>query len=145
MVLSPLNILPTFDTLPNRVAYLKALLDFTSDDVAALRSLAANPVMATLLPAVLDTVYMKLFSDVETLVSTPRDKEGTMKGPRAPTVNHSQKESLKTYFFKLATADYNANETWEHLDRVVVAYTESTKSELGSTYNSVPGFLGATQ
>jgi hypothetical protein len=141
MVLSPLGILPTFDTLPNRVAYLKALLDFTSDDVAALRSLAANPVMSTLLSAVLDTVYMKLFSDVETLVSTPCDKEG----PRAPSVNQSQKESLKTYFFKLVTADYNADETWEYLDRVVVTYTESTKSELGSTYNSVPGFLGASQ
>jgi hypothetical protein len=66
MVLPPFAILPTFDTLPNRVAYVKALLDFTTDDAAALQYWL---VIRLLLPAVLDAVCMKLFSfNVETSI-----------------------------------------------------------------------------
>jgi hypothetical protein len=150
MVLPPLCILPTFDTLSNRVAYLKALLDFTSDDAAALQSLAANPVIKPLLPAVLDTVCMKLFSfdaEIPSHLSAPRDMEGTTKSTRVPTLNLSQnasREFLKTYLFELVTADYDADEVWEHLDRMVVTYIESISYELGSTYTSVTCFLGAS-
>jgi hypothetical protein len=146
MVLPPLCILPTFDTLPDRVAYLKALLDFTSDDVAALQSLAANPAIK-LLPAVLDTMCMKLFSfDIETPShpSASRDVEGTTKSTTLNLSQNTLREFLKTYLFELVTADYDEDEIWDHLDRMVVTYIESISYELGSTYTSLTGFLGAS-
>ena len=62
----------SLNSLPERIEYLKHFIGFGPDDVAALH--AAKPVVAPLLPAILDAVYLKLFSfDVTRAAFLPRN------------------------------------------------------------------------
>jgi hypothetical protein len=115
--------------LPDRVAYLKTFLGFTSEDAAALH--AAKPVVAPLIPTVLDAVYDKLLSfDITAASFVPRntDYEGeTVKTVQELTLQSPQiafrKDFLKTYLVKLVTADYESDHTWEYMDQVGVMHT----------------------
>lgn len=62
----------SLNNLPERIEYLKHFIGFGSDDIAALH--AAKPVVAPLLPTILDAVYSKLFSfDVTRAAFLPRN------------------------------------------------------------------------
>jgi hypothetical protein len=50
----------SLETLPSRIAYLSSFLELTASDGEAL--LAAKPLVAPLVPAILDAVYVKLLS-----------------------------------------------------------------------------------
>lgn len=62
----------SLEDLPSRIAYLSSFLDLTPQDGEAL--LAAKPLIAPLVPAVLDAVYTKLLSfDITAQVFVPRN------------------------------------------------------------------------
>jgi hypothetical protein len=119
----------SLSSLPTRVAYLKAFLNFTSEDAAALH--AAKPVVAPLIPTVLDVVYTKLLSfDVTASAFAARntDYEGeTVKSVQELTLESPQilfrKDFLKNYLVKLVTADYESDATWKYLDQVGIMHT----------------------
>lgn len=119
----------TLSSLPQRVAYLKAFLDFSSADAAALH--AAKPVVVPLIPQVLDAVYTKLLSfDITAASFVPRNTgfEGDReKSTHELTVDSPQivirKDFLKNYLVRLVTADYESDKTWEYMDQVAVMHT----------------------
>ena len=58
--------------LPSRIAYLSSFLEITAADGEALQS--AKPLIAPLVPAVLDAVYTKLLSyDITAAAFVPRN------------------------------------------------------------------------
>lgn len=58
--------------LPSRIAYLSSFLNLTADDGEAL--LAAKPLVAPLVPTILDAVYIKLLEfDITAQVFVPRN------------------------------------------------------------------------
>src|SRR5262245_29552136 len=119
----------SLESLPERIAYLKAFLNFTPEDASALH--AAKPIVAPLIPAVLDAVYTKLLSfDVTAASFVPRNtdyKGETPKTVQDVTMDHPQiafrKDFLKYYLVTLVTADYDADSTWEYMDRVGLKHT----------------------
>jgi hypothetical protein len=92
---------------------------------------AVRPVIAPLIPTVIDAVYGKLmlFSVTATLfVPCHTDYEGeTLKLVLELTLKSPQitfrKDFLKTYLVKLVTADYESEQTWEYMDQVRVMHT----------------------
>jgi len=142
-------------SLPERIAYIKAFLNFTSEDAAALH--AAKPVVAPLIPTVLDAVYAKLLSfDITGALFVPRntDYEGEIpKTVQELTLEAPQiafrKDFLSSYLVKLVTADYESNETWEYLDKVGIMHTglpgfkhRESKPELRVEYIHIGLLLG---
>lgn len=119
----------SLSSLPERVAYLKAFLDFTSADADALR--AAKPFVAPLVPAILDAVYVKLLSfDITAQSFVPRNSN--YQGATATKVKdlhptHPQilfrKNFLQQYLVRLVSADYDDEKTWEYFDKVAVMHT----------------------
>jgi hypothetical protein len=60
-------------SLPARIAYLSSFLSLTSSDTEAL--LAAKPLIAPLIPTILDAVYTKLLSyDITAQAFVPKSK-----------------------------------------------------------------------
>jgi len=116
-------------SLADRVAYLKAFLGFTSEDATALH--AAKPVVAPLIPTVLDAVYAKLLSfDVTASSLAPRNTEyegETVKSVEELKLDSPQivfrKDFLKNYLVKLVTADYDSEKIWAYMDQVGVMHT----------------------
>jgi len=115
--------------LAYRVEYLREFIEFTQDDCDALA--AAAPVVAPLVPAVVDAVYTKLLTfDVTAKSFVPRQ---TGYDGLAPTdmneLSHShpqikfRKDFLARYLVKLVTMDYNKLESWEYLDKVGLMHT----------------------
>jgi hypothetical protein len=63
----------SLDSLPARIAYLSSFLSLTSSDTEAL--LAAKPLIAPLIPTILDAVYTKLLSyDITAQAFVPKSK-----------------------------------------------------------------------
>jgi hypothetical protein len=93
----------SLSSLLERIAYLKAFLNFTSEDAAALH--AAQSVVASLIPTVLDAVYAKLLSfDITAGSFVPRNTDyegGTAKSGQELTLESPQivfrKDFLKNY------------------------------------------------
>lgn len=124
---------PSLTSLPSRIAYLKAFLNFTPEDAASIH--AAKPVVAPFIPTVLDAVYAKLLSFDVTAASfvAPRrdsdlnegegeDVERLTKSVEELTLESSQirlrKGFLKNYLVELVTADYDSEKIWEDLNKV---------------------------
>lgn len=88
--------------LPSRIAYLSSFLNLTPDDGAALN--AAKPLIAPLIPAVLDAVYTKLLSfdiTAQSFVPKNTDYSGeTAKNVQELTLDHPQ-IALRKDFLKV--------------------------------------------
>ncbi|KAG5643146.1 hypothetical protein DXG03_001508 [Asterophora parasitica] len=119
----------SLEHLPSRIQYLRDFIEFTHEDAAALH--AAAPVVAPLVPAVVDAVYLKLFNyDITTKAFLPRQTGYTGEAPARLedlTLDHPQikfrKDFLRTYVAKLVTLDYEKDASWEYLDKVGLMHT----------------------
>lgn len=117
--------------LPSRISYLKSFLSFTSEDGAALR--ASAPLVAPLVPAILDAVYTKLLSyDITAKAFVPRQPgyDGSVpKGALELNLDHPQiahrKGFLKAYLVKLVSNEDWSDESkfWEYLDTIGIMHT----------------------
>jgi len=118
-------------SLPYRITYLSTFLDLAPEDGEAL--LAAKPLIAPLIPAVLDAVYSKLLSfDITAQAFVPKNTgfEGeTVKSVQELTLESPQiafrKDFLKNYLVKLvSTADLTpASPFWAYLNNVGIMHT----------------------
>ena len=121
----------SLNSLPSRVSYLKSFLSFTADDGAALR--ASAPLVAPLVPAILDAVYTKLLSfDITAKAFVPRQPgyNGTVpKDALALNLTHPQivhrKDFLKAYLVKLVSNEDWSDDSkfWQYLDTVGIMHT----------------------
>lgn len=93
----------SLEDLPSRIAYLSAFLGLTPQDGEAL--LAAKPLVAPLVPAVLEAVYTKLLSfDITAQVFVPRNTgyDGeVVKNVQELTLEHPQ-IALRKDFLKVS-------------------------------------------
>jgi len=121
----------SLNSLPSRVSYLKSFLSFTSDDGAALR--ASAPLVAPLVPSILDAVYTKLLSyDITAKAFVPCQPGYQGVVPRDAlelNLDHPQivhrKDFLKRYLVKLVSNEDWSDDSkfWEYLDTVGVMHT----------------------
>jgi len=121
----------SLEDLPSRVAYMKSFVNFTSADVKALNS--ATPLIAPLIPGLLDAVYGKLLKyDITAAVFVPKntDFEGEApKGLDELSLEHPQiamrKDFLKNYLVRLLfTSDFDDNSPfWKYLNNVGIMHT----------------------
>lgn len=143
--------------LPSRISYLSSFLELTPLDAEAL--LAAKPLIAPLVPAVLDAVYTKLLSfDITAQTFVPRNTgyEGeVVKNVQELTLEHPQiamrKDFLKTYLVKLvSTKDLSPSSPfWVYLNNVGIMHTglpgfkhRANKPELRVEYIHMSALLG---
>lgn len=104
--------------LASRVSYLKAFVGFTAEDAEAIHN--SRPVVAGLVPSIVDTVYVKLLSfDITAKSFVPRQTgfEGEAPVSLADlSLDHPQikfrMSFLKGYLVKLVTMDYDQASTW---------------------------------
>jgi hypothetical protein len=101
--------------IPYRYEYLCKFVNFTKDDVATLHSLA--PILGPMVPAVVDAVYVKLFTFSNTKGVFLKRNEG-FNGRlenRVEEISHDseqikfRKDMLSKYLVRLVTAPYDAN------------------------------------
>ena len=124
---------PSLLKVSSRLSYTTSFLSFTPDDGAAIN--ASEPLLAPLLPKILDLVYTKLLAyDITAAVFVPRQGDSRETGP-APakaqglSLTHSrimrQKDFLKGYLVKiLNNENWTSNSPlWEYLDKVGIAHT----------------------
>ncbi|KAE8451580.1 hypothetical protein EG329_003653 [Mollisiaceae sp. DMI_Dod_QoI] len=147
----------SLEDLPSRIAYLSAFLSLTPEDGEAL--LAAKPLVAPLVPAVLDAVYVKLLSfDITAQTFVPRNTgyEGeVVKNVQELTLEHPQiamrKDFLKNYIVRLvSTSDLTPTSSfWKYLDNVGIMHTglpgfkhREKKPELRVEYIHMGALLG---
>ncbi|KAK0237653.1 Protoglobin-domain-containing protein [Armillaria nabsnona] len=126
----------TLDDLQTRVQYLRDFIEFTQADIDALH--AAKPVVATLVPDLVDRVYNKLLSfDITAAAFTPKQtgQEGDdASEAKIDELSHDhpnikfRKDFLRAYLVKIVSLDYNKPEAWAYLDKV------------GLMHTGVPGF-----
>jgi len=94
----------SLEELPARIAYLSSFLNLTEEDGAAL--LAAKPLVAPLIPSILNAVYEKLLSyDITAQVFVPKntDYEGeTVNSVQELTLEHPQ-IALRKDFLKVSS------------------------------------------
>lgn len=115
--------------LPTRIKYLRDFIGFTSEDAGAIH--ASKPVVAPLVPVVVDAVYTKLFSfDITSKSFIPRQTGYEGETPEKLTdlnLEHPQikfrRDFLAGYLVKLVTLDYEKDETWAYLDKVALMHT----------------------
>jgi len=117
--------------LPSRIAYLSSFLELTASDGEAL--LAAKPLVAPLIPAILQAVYTKLLSfDITAQAFVPKntDFEGeTVKNVQELALDHPQialrKDFLKNYLVRLvSTSDLSPQSSfWVYLNNVGIMHT----------------------
>jgi len=92
----------SLENLPARISYLSSFLELTASDGEAL--LAAKPLVAPLVPAILDAVYKKLLSfDITAQAFVPRNTgyEGqVVKSVQELTIEHPQ-VALRKDFLKV--------------------------------------------
>ncbi|KAF9458838.1 Protoglobin-domain-containing protein [Collybia nuda] len=119
----------SLNDLPSRIDYLRKFIEFTSDDAAALH--AAKPLVAPLVPVVVDAVYTKLLSfDITSKAFTP-EQTGQEKAAAANVsdLSHShpqvkfRKDFLTRYLVQLVTLDYEKPQSWEYLNKVGLMHT----------------------
>jgi Protoglobin len=95
----------SLEDLPSRIAYLSSFLELTAEDGEAL--LAAKPLVAPLVPAILDAVYTKLLHfDITAQAFVPRNTgyEGeTVKSVQELTIEHPQ-IAMRKDFLKVRTS-----------------------------------------
>jgi len=121
----------SLEDLPSRISYLSSFLDLNASDAEAL--LAAKPLVAPLIPTILDAVYTKLLSfDITAQAFVPKntDYEGeTVKNVQELTLEHPQialrKDFLKNYLVKLvSTSDLSPSSPfWTYLNNVGIMHT----------------------
>lgn len=123
----------TLSSLPERISYLKAFLNFTPTDVHYLH--AAAPIIKPLIPTVVDTVYVKLLSfDITAKAFVPRQSgfEGKSLEERGGGVAELTAEDeqikfrkgfLTRYLARLVEMGYEDEGDWEYLDKVAVMHT----------------------
>jgi hypothetical protein len=121
----------SLEDLPSRISYLSSFLELTDSDGEAL--LAAKPLVAPLIPAILQAVYTKLLSfDITAQAFVPKntDYEGeTVKSVQELTLEHPQialrKDFLKNYLVKLvSTSDLSPGSSfWVYLNNVGIMHT----------------------
>jgi hypothetical protein len=95
----------SLEDLPSRIAYLSSFLDLNDSDAEALQ--AAKPLVAPLIPTILEAVYVKLLScDITAQAFVPKntDYEGeVVKNVQELTLEHPQialrKDFLKVCIF----------------------------------------------
>jgi len=113
-----------------RVKYLKTFLSFTAEDQKYLH--ASKAVIAPLLPAILEAVYVKLLSfDITAAAFVPPNTGytgPTVKNVQELSLDHPQilmrKDFLKGYLVKLVTADYSDDsKIWEYFNNVGIMHT----------------------
>lgn len=101
--------------LPSRISYLATFLNFTDDDKEAL--LAAKPLVAPLIPAILEAVYTKLLSfDITAKAFVPKntDYEGdVVKNVQELTLEHPQ-IALRKDFLKVRLETSSSN-NWKDI------------------------------
>jgi len=117
--------------LPTRIAYDSSFLDLKPEDGEALR--AAQPLVAPLIPTILDAVYSKLLSfDITAQAFVPKNTgyDGeTVKDVQELTLEHPQiafrKDFLKNYLVKLVSTDdlTPSSPFWTYLDKVAIMHT----------------------
>lgn len=120
--------------LSRRVAFMKSFLSFTEADGHSIES--SKPLLAPLIPAILDAVYSKLLSyDITAKAFVPRQPGHTGEVPKDVTelaFDHPQiarrKDFLKQYLVRLVSNnDWRDNSKfWEYLDRVGIMHTGET-------------------
>ncbi|KAF8416694.1 Protoglobin-domain-containing protein [Tirmania nivea] len=128
------NIPPsTLSNLPERIAYLTSFLNFTPTDVEYLH--LAAPLVAPLIPAVVDTVYVKLLSfdiTAKAFVQKQTGFSGKSLEERGGKVQSLTAEDeqikfrkgfLTRYLAKLVEMNYDNEKDWEYLDNVAVMHT----------------------
>lgn len=109
---------PALSSLSPRISYLTAFVGFTPSDALALH--AAQPVVAALVPSVVDQVYRKLLSfDITAQSFVPRQTGYDGDAPAALrdlSLEHPQikfrMDFLRAYLLKLATMDYGLESAW---------------------------------
>jgi hypothetical protein len=119
--------------LPYRFSYLTEFIGFTADDVANIHAAAAK--LAPLVPALVDSVYDKLFSyDATKRHFVPRQSgyEGPLpENLESLSQNHEQiqfrKQHLGNYLKKLVTAAYDGKMV-SYLDLVGKIHTDKAGS-----------------
>ena len=119
----------TLNDLQTRVGYLKRFIGFTEDDEAALH--AAAPIVAPLVPAIVDAVYEKLLSfDITAKSFVPKQTGYSGEVPTnledlTPThpMIRFRKDFLGKYLVKLVTLNYQKPESWAYLDKVGLMHT----------------------
>ncbi|RXW23745.1 hypothetical protein EST38_g2126 [Candolleomyces aberdarensis] len=119
----------SLEDFPTRVQYLKDFIGFTAEDAAALH--AAKPVVAPLVPTIVDMVYEKLLSfSVTAKAFVPRQtgyQGATPTKLSDLSADHPQikfrKDFLARYLVKLVTMDYDKIASWEYLDKVGLMHT----------------------
>lgn len=119
----------SLESLPSRIAYLKEFLDFTSQDAAVLTSV--KPLLAPMIPGILDAVYEKLLCfDITAAAFTSRntDYHGQVtQSVRELTVDSPQiqwrKSFMSGYLTHILEADYDDEKTWEYMEKVGIMHT----------------------
>lgn len=109
-----------YTSLPARMRYLHAFLDFNADDQAALE-LAAKPLTA-LIPAVVNIVYKKLLS-FDITARAFQTRSTSYEGPldEFPTLDSPQIKYRKMFlrgYLKRLCSDPTKIEYWQYLDKV---------------------------
>jgi len=121
----------SLEDLPSRISYLSSFLGLTTSDGEAL--LAAKPLVAPLVPTILDAVYKKLLSfDITAQAFVPKNtdfKGETVKNVQELTLDHPQialrKDFLKNYLVRLvSTTDITPTSSfWTYLNNVGIMHT----------------------
>jgi hypothetical protein len=95
----------SLEDLPSRISYLSTFLDLSASDTEALQ--AAKPLVAPLIPTILEAVYVKLLSfDITAQAFVPKntDYQGeTVKSVQELTLDHPQ-IALRKDFLKVGIA-----------------------------------------
>ncbi|KAI9816469.1 MAG: hypothetical protein M1827_001601 [Pycnora praestabilis] len=121
----------SLNNLPDRVRYLKSFLSFTQTDGESIQS--SKPLIAPLLPTILDAVYTTLLSyDITAKAFVPRQPGHTGPVPLNAedlALDHPQilrrKDFLKQYLVRLVSNDDWSDNSgfWTYLDRVGIMHT----------------------
>jgi hypothetical protein len=121
----------SLSVLPSRITYLSSFLELTPEDGEAL--LASAPLIAPLIPTILDAVYSKLLNyDITAQAFVPRNTgyEGkVVEHVEELTLEHDQikmrKDFLKNYLVKLVTTKDLTPQSpfWTYLQNVAIMHT----------------------
>ncbi|KAI5819826.1 Protoglobin-domain-containing protein [Pyronema omphalodes] len=146
----------SLNNLSDRISYLRSFISFTPSDALAITS--AAPLVAPLVPVIVEAVYDKLLSfDITAQSFVPRQTGYTGTAPSKIedlSQEHPQikfrKDFLAGYLKKLVTMDYEKPETWQYLDKVALMHTgaygkgafKHRKSELRVEYIHCAILLG---
>lgn len=93
----------SLEALPTRIAYLKNFLDFTPQDAAVLTSV--RPLLAPMVPGILDAVYEKLLCfDITAAAFTSRNTD--YNGPVTQSVRELSIDSPQIQWRKTFMSGY---------------------------------------